>query len=171
MMAAPIYVLGHRNPDSDSVCAAIGYAALMRDKGCPEAVAARQLHVPPAQVAQLTDSQAAEHQGGQHRPSGDVLAVLSRLEVKLAGGVEQRLYLVRSVEPHRGRTRDLQLAPLRVDAHRITRHELTLLGHVENLAEQLERPVDRLGTELCLPDLVISGPIYPRPRDLRQTTN
>jgi manganese-dependent inorganic pyrophosphatase len=37
-----IYVLGHKNPDSDAICAAIGYAALLRAQGHPEAVAARQ---------------------------------------------------------------------------------------------------------------------------------
>jgi manganese-dependent inorganic pyrophosphatase len=41
-MPAAIYVLGHKNPDSDSVCSAIGYAALMRAQGQAEAVAARQ---------------------------------------------------------------------------------------------------------------------------------
>jgi manganese-dependent inorganic pyrophosphatase len=37
-----IYVLGHKNPDSDAICAAIGYAALLRAQGHSEAVAARQ---------------------------------------------------------------------------------------------------------------------------------
>src|SRR6476620_5250089 len=41
-MPAAIYVLGHKNPASDSVCSAIGYAALMRAQGQGEAVAARQ---------------------------------------------------------------------------------------------------------------------------------
>lgn len=41
-MAGPIYVLGHRNPDSDAICAAVGYTALMHAQGRPEAVAARQ---------------------------------------------------------------------------------------------------------------------------------
>ena len=41
-MPNTIYVLGHKNPDSDAICAAIGYAALLRAQGHPEAVAARQ---------------------------------------------------------------------------------------------------------------------------------
>jgi manganese-dependent inorganic pyrophosphatase len=41
-MAAPIYVLGHRNPDTDSICSAVGYATLMQSQDQPEAVAARQ---------------------------------------------------------------------------------------------------------------------------------
>jgi len=41
-MAAALYVLGHRNPDSDSICSAIGYATLLRLQGRPEAIAARQ---------------------------------------------------------------------------------------------------------------------------------
>jgi len=41
-MSSPIYVLGHRNPDSDAVCSAIGYAALLRLQGQDAAVAARQ---------------------------------------------------------------------------------------------------------------------------------
>jgi len=41
-MTAPLFVLGHRNPDSDSICAAIGYAALLRLEGQSHARAARQ---------------------------------------------------------------------------------------------------------------------------------
>jgi manganese-dependent inorganic pyrophosphatase len=41
-MAAATYVLGHRNPDSDSICSAVGYAALLHLQGHGEAVAARQ---------------------------------------------------------------------------------------------------------------------------------
>jgi manganese-dependent inorganic pyrophosphatase len=37
-----IYVLGHKNPDSDSICSAVGYAALLQAQGNPNAVAARQ---------------------------------------------------------------------------------------------------------------------------------
>lgn len=36
-----IYVIGHKNPDTDSICSAIGYAALKRVLGHPEFVAAR----------------------------------------------------------------------------------------------------------------------------------
>jgi manganese-dependent inorganic pyrophosphatase len=39
-MARPLYVIGHRNPDTDSVCAAIGYAHLKQALGEP-AVPAR----------------------------------------------------------------------------------------------------------------------------------
>jgi manganese-dependent inorganic pyrophosphatase len=42
MPGATIYVLGHKNPDSDSICSAVGYAALLHLQGQPEAVAARQ---------------------------------------------------------------------------------------------------------------------------------
>src|SRR4051812_16214378 len=41
-MPASIFVLGHKNPDSDAICAAVGYAALMRLQGRSQAVAARQ---------------------------------------------------------------------------------------------------------------------------------
>ena len=41
-MAGTTYVLGHKNPDTDAVTAAIGYAALLRLQGQAEAVAARQ---------------------------------------------------------------------------------------------------------------------------------
>lgn len=37
-----IYVLGHKNPDSDSVCSAVGYAALLKAQGRSNPVAARQ---------------------------------------------------------------------------------------------------------------------------------
>jgi manganese-dependent inorganic pyrophosphatase len=37
-----IFVLGHKNPDSDSICSAIGYAALLQAQGQTAAVAARQ---------------------------------------------------------------------------------------------------------------------------------
>ncbi len=36
----PIYVIGHRNPDTDAICSAIGYADFLRQTGTPEAVAA-----------------------------------------------------------------------------------------------------------------------------------
>jgi len=41
-MPSVLYVLGHRNPDSDSICAAIGYASLLQARGQHEAIAARQ---------------------------------------------------------------------------------------------------------------------------------
>jgi manganese-dependent inorganic pyrophosphatase len=36
----PVYVMGHRNPDTDSICAAIAYADLLRQTTRPEAIAA-----------------------------------------------------------------------------------------------------------------------------------
>lgn len=36
-----VYVIGHRNPDSDSICSAIAYAELRRQQGLPGVVAAR----------------------------------------------------------------------------------------------------------------------------------
>lgn len=39
-MERTLYVIGHRNPDTDSVASAIAYAALKRHLGVPEAVAA-----------------------------------------------------------------------------------------------------------------------------------
>src|SRR5262245_55419032 len=36
-----VYVIGHRNPDTDAICSALGYAEFKRRTGMPEAVAAR----------------------------------------------------------------------------------------------------------------------------------
>jgi len=36
-----VLVIGHRNPDTDAICSAIGYAEYKRRTGLPEAVAAR----------------------------------------------------------------------------------------------------------------------------------
>ena len=36
-----VLVIGHRNPDTDSICSAVGYAEFKRRTGMPEAVAAR----------------------------------------------------------------------------------------------------------------------------------
>ena len=36
----PVYVIGHRNPDTDSICSAIAYAHLLRQTHLPDAVAA-----------------------------------------------------------------------------------------------------------------------------------
>src|SRR6218665_2236484 len=37
----PFYVIGHRNPDTDAICSAIGHAALLRASGeAPNAIAA-----------------------------------------------------------------------------------------------------------------------------------
>lgn len=39
---SPFYVIGHKNPDTDAICSAIGYAALLRATGeTPEALPAR----------------------------------------------------------------------------------------------------------------------------------
>lgn len=37
----PLYVIGHKNPDTDSICAAIGNASFLKRHGYPGAVAAR----------------------------------------------------------------------------------------------------------------------------------
>ncbi len=42
----PFYVIGHKNPDTDAICSAIGNAALLRERGHPDAVAARCGEVP-----------------------------------------------------------------------------------------------------------------------------
>ena len=42
----PIYTIGHRNPDTDSICSAIGYAYLKQQLGC-DAVAARAGKINP----------------------------------------------------------------------------------------------------------------------------
>src|SRR5215210_4329232 len=36
-----VLVIGHRNPDTDAICSAIGYAEFKRRTGMPKAVAAR----------------------------------------------------------------------------------------------------------------------------------
>lgn len=42
MPKPPFYVIGHKNPDTDAICSAIGYAAMLRAVGeVPDAVAAR----------------------------------------------------------------------------------------------------------------------------------
>ena len=42
MPKPPFYVIGHKNPDTDAICSAIGYAALLRAVGEePGAIAAR----------------------------------------------------------------------------------------------------------------------------------
>jgi inorganic pyrophosphatase/exopolyphosphatase len=40
-MGTPVYVVGHRNPDTDSVCSAIAYAALKTRLGEPDVRPAR----------------------------------------------------------------------------------------------------------------------------------
>jgi manganese-dependent inorganic pyrophosphatase len=44
---APIYVIGHLNPDSDAIAAAVGYAWLLRDRDGVNAIAARAGGVNP----------------------------------------------------------------------------------------------------------------------------
>ncbi len=41
MTEAEVLVIGHRNPDTDAICSAIGYAEYKRRTGLPQAVAAR----------------------------------------------------------------------------------------------------------------------------------
>jgi manganese-dependent inorganic pyrophosphatase len=40
-METPVYVIGHKNPDADSICAAIGYAAYKKAMGFPQFIPAR----------------------------------------------------------------------------------------------------------------------------------
>ncbi|MGJ8677100.1 MAG: putative manganese-dependent inorganic diphosphatase [Akkermansiaceae bacterium] len=42
----PLYVIGHQNPDTDAICAAIGYADLLQKKGVPHVVPARCGSIP-----------------------------------------------------------------------------------------------------------------------------
>ena len=42
----PLYVIGHKNPDTDAICSAIGYADLLQKKGYAEALPARCGAVP-----------------------------------------------------------------------------------------------------------------------------
>ncbi|MDE6705078.1 MAG: DHH family phosphoesterase, partial [Treponemataceae bacterium] len=46
-MKQTVYVIGHRNPDTDSVVAAIAYARLKNVQGHAEYVAARAGHLSP----------------------------------------------------------------------------------------------------------------------------
>ena len=46
-MADQIFVIGHVNPDTDSIAAALGYAWLLRERDKVEAVAARAGAVNP----------------------------------------------------------------------------------------------------------------------------
>lgn len=55
----PLYVVGHRNPDTDAICAAIGYADLLRRKGHPEALAVR-CGVVPARTAWVLETAGIE---------------------------------------------------------------------------------------------------------------
>lgn len=52
-MTPPWYVLGHRNPDADAICSAIGHAAYLRATGEVDVVAARCGEVPPRVKAVL----------------------------------------------------------------------------------------------------------------------
>jgi len=40
-MSSPIYVVGHQNPDTDSIASAMGYAWLLRERDGMDTVAAR----------------------------------------------------------------------------------------------------------------------------------
>ena len=55
----PFYVIGHKNPDTDAICSAIGNAALLRVTGEPSAVAARCGEV-PARTAWVLDQAGIE---------------------------------------------------------------------------------------------------------------
>ncbi len=53
-MKTPWYVMGHRNPDCDAICAAIGHAAYLQAVGETEVAAARCGEVPPRVARVLT---------------------------------------------------------------------------------------------------------------------
>ncbi|MBQ2570872.1 MAG: DHH family phosphoesterase, partial [Treponema sp.] len=46
-MTKKVYIIGHRNPDTDSIVAAISYARLKQLLGHPEYIAARAGHLSP----------------------------------------------------------------------------------------------------------------------------
>ena len=46
----PLYVIGHQNPDTDAICAAIGYAELLRLQGKHENVRAARCGAVPART-------------------------------------------------------------------------------------------------------------------------
>ncbi len=46
-MRLPWYVIGHKNPDADAICSAIGHAAYLRALGNEEAIAVRCGELPP----------------------------------------------------------------------------------------------------------------------------
>ncbi|MDB6078848.1 MAG: drtgg [Akkermansiaceae bacterium] len=56
----PFYVLGHKNPDTDAICSAIGHAALLRATGEPEALAARCGETPPRTAWVLAQAEIPE---------------------------------------------------------------------------------------------------------------
>ena len=44
-MSSPVFVIGHKNPDTDAICAAIGYAEYLRLTRLPEAEAKKLLQM------------------------------------------------------------------------------------------------------------------------------
>ena len=70
-----------------------------------------------------------------------------RLGVELGRGVEQRVDLLGAVEADRPLALRLQLAVAGVDADRVARDQIALLGDGEDLPEPGDRLVDRLRAE------------------------
>ena len=75
-----IYVIGHVNPDTDSIAAAMGYAWLLQDQSSDEVIAARagQLNLRPGLIRSPTAT-TQPHRNGRYAKPGPLPTVLEAL--------------------------------------------------------------------------------------------
>jgi hypothetical protein len=104
---------------------------------------AGEVDVVPAQARRLVDPQTGEDERGHEAAPAAGPCLLAGVEV--GRGVEHRDDLVGVVQVDGRAAARLELAVAGVDADRVARDEVALLGHGEDLAQAGDRLVDRLG--------------------------
>lgn len=111
MSRETIYVIGHRNPDTDSICSAIGYAALCRRQGRDNVRAARagELNRQTECILEMLGETPPEQ---LHDVFPRVRDILAEAPITVPGNVP----LVRALDIMRGR--DIRMLPVVDDAGR-----------------------------------------------------
>ena len=69
-MIAPVYVVGHLNPDTDAIASALGYAWLLRERDGRNAIAARAGAVNPQTAWVLVMGRGEIVEGGEAHATG-----------------------------------------------------------------------------------------------------
>ena len=91
---APIYVIGHKNPDTDSICSAIAYAELKNLLHGGGYVAARAGQIEPGRLSMCMNF-------FQTQPPfyvSDVMTDVSDIEIRKTQGVSGQIFPEKSME-------------------------------------------------------------------------
>ncbi len=128
---------------------------------------AGQIDILPAKLKQLTDAQAGQRERGERRPARHLLAIGSRLTVKLPGRVEHRPKLV-GLQERAGWGDRLQATAATTGGIAVEQARVVLDREIENLRQALERRIDRGRVDHALADLGVAIAVDLGDRDLAE---